>query len=160
MDPGADVEYVDEFSPLDLLCTRTLKCEGMSLADGNVVMELRSLYFEWQKYSRDGKALESLGYAIPSMIINTIQKSMANAAALQTFHFDAFLIRKLSQQVNKYQLSTYGKFIERYRKEMFFQSPPKEKAEQFLDECLYDSRYDSIRKSLEDYITGKTDIIL
>ncbi len=160
VDPGADVEYVDEFSPLDLLCTRTLKCEGMSLADGNVVMELRSLYFEWQKYSRDGKALETLGYAIPSMIINTIQKSMANAAALQTFHFDAFLIRKLSQQVNKYQLSTYGKFIERYRKEMFFQSPPKEKAEQFLDECLYDSRYDSIRKSLEDYITGKTDIIL
>ena len=160
VDTGSEVEYVDEFSPLDLLCDRTLKCEGMSLSDGNVVAELRSLYFEWQKYSQDGAALETLGYAIPSMIINTIQKSMANAAAMKKLNFDAFLIRKLSQQVNKYQLSTYGKFIERYRKEMFFQAPSKEKAQQFLDECLYDSRYDSIRKSLEDYLSGKTDIIL
>ena len=43
---------------------------------------------------------------------------------------------------------------------MLFCSPPKDAAEKFLDECLYDARLTTIRTSLENYINGKTDIIM
>ena len=31
--------------------------------------------------------------------------------------------------------------------------------EAFLENCLFDSRHDKIRKSLEDYLEGKTEVI-
>lgn len=160
VDPGSNVVYVDELSPLMLLCTGTLETQGKSLQDQALIQELRSLYFEWQKVPAQGIDSENLGYAIPSMISNTILRLVSNAAKFQTVTFDDFIIRKLRGVANKYQLSAYGKILTRFRKDMFFQAPSKEKAQQFLDECLYDPRLDTIRKRLEDYIAGKTDIIL
>lgn len=43
---------------------------------------------------------------------------------------------------------------------MLFLSPPKEVAESFLDSCLYHPRLANIRRSLEQYISGETEIII
>lgn len=66
----------------------------------------------------------------------------------------------MKEQVDKYQLSVVGKIIARYREELLFFSPPEEVVRKFLDECPYDTRLATIRRSLENYLNGETDIIL
>ena len=92
-------------------------------------------------------------------ISNDIHRILVNSTKYPIIRFDDFVLKMLQDEASKEELSSIGKIIERYRKEMLFLSPPKSLAEKFLDSCLCNPRLDKIRKSLEDYINGKTDII-
>ena len=89
-----------------------------------------------------------------------LQGVWLNSTKESTILLDENIYKMLKEKADGYQLSAVGKILARFRKEMLFASPPKEEAERFLDECLYDSRLAKIRKSLEDYINGRTDIIM
>lgn len=56
-------------------------------------------------------------------------------------------------------LEPNGLYLARFDKEMLFLSPKKSVAQAFLDEMPCSPRLDSIRKCIQDYIDGKTDII-
>ena len=66
----------------------------------------------------------------------------------------------MKEVVDGIQLSAVGRLLAKYRDEMLFLAPPKDVVEKFLDSCLYDSRLTKVRKSLEDYLDGKTEIIM
>ena len=89
-----------------------------------------------------------------------LHRILVNSAKEPKIIFKDNFLKTLVDEVNKYKISTVGQTIIKFRKEMAFLSPSKEDAIKFLDGCLYDPRLDSIRKSLEEYINGKTDIIM
>ena len=89
-----------------------------------------------------------------------IHRILVNSTKESTIQFSKFVYNTMKKITERFQLSTIGKTIAEYREEMLFCSPPKDVAEKFLDECLYDTRLATIRTSLESYIKGKTDIII
>ena len=84
---------------------------------------------------------------------------LLNSAKEPVIQFSDYICDKLKEVTSRHQLSTVGRIIARYRDEMLFSSPPKDVAQKFLDECLYDPRLTTVRMSLENYINGKTDLI-
>ena len=154
-----NVIYVDNFSPFTLLCKRTISYQGKSLNEDTLPGQIRALYFDWLEYTKVNIHSPEVGNKIIS-IISELHRILTNFSREHIIHFNDVSFKTLEDEVTKYQLSTVGKTIIKFREEMVFLSPSKEVAEQFLDSCLYDVRLSSIRKSLEDYIDGKTDIIM
>ena len=155
-----NTRYVEEYSPHVLLCRRTLSYNGRSFNENTMPGQIRALYFEWidsQKQVADKYSPQWCG--ISYRISNDIHRILVNSTKYPIIRFDDFVLKMLQDEASKEELSSIGKIIERYRKEMLFLSPPKSLAEKFLDSCLCNPRLDKIRKSLEDYINGKTDII-
>lgn len=166
VDRNAGVNLVDEYSPEILLCRRTLPMQGLSLSDSAVRGQFTSLYFDWQQYRRDyghmpsGDPIDESVRSISLNILNDIHRMLANSAKSPVIKFDELLYARMQELVNSVALSDIGKIRARYRDEMLFMAPPKEVVSDFLDSCPYDWRLDSIRQSLENYIKGKTEIIL
>ena len=154
----ANVIYVDEFSPLTLLCKRTISYHGKSFLEKTIPGQIRALYYEWLALynSTDDKHWKGVANKISS----ELHRILVNSTKQPLISFNDVFYKTLEDEVNKYQLSEVGKTIIKFRKEMVFLAPPKEIAEEFLDSCLYDVRLASIRKSIEDYINGKTEIIM
>ena len=92
-------------------------------------------------------------------VSNELHNILVKATKILAIDFSDQTLRKLMDEVNKYELSSMGEIMAHYNEEMLLLSPPKEKVKKFLDNCLYDPRLDKIRKSLEDYLNDKTDII-
>lgn len=74
--------------------------------------------------------------------------------------YDGAIYNILKEVVDGVQLSTVGKLLAKYRDEMLFLAPTKDVVEKFLDSCLYDTRLAKVRMSLENYLNGKTEIIM
>ena len=85
---------------------------------------------------------------------------MVNSAIEPVILFDDAIYNLMKEVVDGIQLSAVGRLLAKYRDEMLFLAPPKDVVEKFLDSCLYDSRLTKVRKSLEDYLDGKTEIIM
>lgn len=155
-----NMKYVDEYSPQILLCQRTLSYNGRSFQENAIPGQIRSLYFEWLNCTRED--LDKIGTDwrdISCKVSNDIHRLLINSAKEPIIRFSDVVYRTLQDEVDKEQLSAVGKTIVKFREEMLFLSPPKNVVEQFLDSCLYHPRLATIRKSLEDYISGKTDMI-
>lgn len=155
----ANVIYVDEFSPLTLLCKRTIEYHGKSFRENTIPGQIRALYYEWLDYTKDSN-IDNHWKGVAYKISSELHRILVNSAKQPLISFNDIFYKTLEDEVNKYQLSAVGKTIIKFREEMVFLAPPKELAMKFLDSCLYDVRLASIRKNIEDYITGKTEIIL
>lgn len=158
----SNIHYVEELPPHILLCKDTLSCHGSSFKDNLIPGQIRALYCKWRDLSNMNFQDENqfCWHEFASRIADNIYRSLVNSAKVSTILFDDEIYRKLKEKADEYQLSAVGKIIARFRNEMLFSSPSVEDAQKFLDECLYDSRLAEIRKSLECYINGKTDVIL
>ena len=151
---------VDEYSPETLLCQRTLAMQGQSLRDPQVHNKLRMLYFEWMNSAKSVAYKNDINWQRVCLnVTNELHGILVKATKLPAIDFSDLILRKLMDEVNKYELSPIGEIIARYNEEMLLLAPPKETVQQFLDNCLCDPRLDKIRKSLQDYLNGKTDII-
>ena len=160
MAKDGNIKYVDEYSPQILLCQRTLSCNGRSFQENAIPGQIRSLYFEWLDCTRqDLDKIDANWQDISDRVSNDIHRLLINAAKEPIIRFSDSVYRTLQEEVDKEQLSATGKTIVKFREEMLFLSPPKNVVEQFLDSCLYNPRLATIRKSLEDYLSGKTDMI-
>ena len=155
-----DIVYVDAYPPYIMLGKRTLSYHGRSLKDNTMPGQLRALYLEWNDLSKASvQTLPNFGVDFPQKIMGDIHRILVNSTE-STIQFSNFVYNTMKEITERFQLSTIGKTIAKYREEMLFCSPPKDAAEKFLDECLYDARLATIRTSLENYINGKTDIIM
>lgn len=160
-DVNNDIVYVDNYSPYILLGKRTLSYHGRSLSEAAMPEQLRSLYLEWNETSKAPvQTLPNIGVDFPQKVMGDIHRILVNSSHESKIQFSRPVYDKMEEITKRFQLSTIGKTIAKYRKEMLFSSPPKDAAEKFLDECLYDPRLATIRASLENYIQGKTEIIM
>ena len=153
-------QAVDEYSPETLLCQRTLSLQGQSLKDPMVHNKLRMLYFDWLNSAKSVTYKNDINWQRMCLnVSNELHNILIKATKILAIDFSDQTLRKLMDEVNKYELSPIGEIMARYNEEMLLLSPPKEEVQKFLDNCLCDPRLDKIRKSLEDYLNDKTDII-
>lgn len=156
-----NIKFVNEFPQFILLCQQTLGWHERSFHSVGSLPLIRDLYFKWLEFSNPETDLaEKQWHDIALKTSNELHKLLVNASRKPEIIFSDLVLGLLKGETNKYQLSSVGETIARYRNEYLFLSPPIEIAEKFLDSCLYDSRLDNIRKSLQDYISGKTEIIM
>lgn len=157
-----DIIYVEEFPPHVLLCEKTLSYQGRSLSENTLPGQLRALYFEWVDYVKHSPTIKISGsdfVHFATGIAHNINRMLTNAKTKPEILFDSLLYKVMQEEISKYQLSSIGRIIARYREEMLLLAPSKEDAQRFLDDCLYHPRLSTIRRSLENYINGLTDII-
>ena len=160
-DVNNNITYVDNYPQYILLGKRTLSYHGRSLKEKTIPGQLRALYLEWNDISKAPvQSMPNFGVDFPQKVMGDIHRILVNSSKESTIQFSNFVYDTMKETTERFQLSTIGKTIAKYREEMLFCSPPKDVAEKFLDECLYDVRLATIRTSLENYINGKTDIIL
>lgn len=158
--PDPEPTYVDEYSPQTLICRKTLTFQGQSLRQPEILATFRKAYFEWLDFNARALTENDINWkGICMKVSNEIHRILVNSNKEPTILFGDFILRILQEEVKKYRLSAVGEIKKRYQEEMLFMSPSKETVEKFLEECLYDSSLDSIRKSLEDYLNGNSDII-
>ena len=155
-----NVKYVEKYSSQVLLCRRTLAFNGRSFKENTMPGQIRSLYLEWNDIPKHNPYQFKNDWGFVALCVaNDLHRILINSVKEPTIRLDDFICRTLQDISSREQLSAIGKIVEKYEREMLFISPPKEEVEKFLDSCPYSPRLESIRKSLEDYINGKTDII-
>ena len=157
----SNICYVDELPPHVLLCQRTLSYQNKSFSENNMFGQIRSLYFEWHDLHNELRqdSTHHLLSNFASKVTDEMHRLLVNSTKAPTIEIQDFIYKKMQEETNKYQLSAVGNIIAKYNKDMLFMSPSINIAEKFLDSCLCDPRLDNIRISLENYISGKTEII-
>ena len=150
---------VDEYSKGVQLCKRTLTYQGRSMRENALHGQIRALYFEWRETIGNSQTYDQQWYQLAYRIINELHHILSNVHNNPVICFSDFALGKLKEESEKEKLSVIGITLERYHREMLFMSPDKDEAQRFLDSCLCDPRLNLIRKSMENYICGKTDII-
>ena len=158
--PDPETTYVEEYSAQTIICRETLSFQGKSLQDPDTLLKFRKIYFDWLNHGSTITSAKDVNWkGICIKVSNDMHRILINASKQPEVHFNDFIYRTLQTEVKKFKLSAIGEIKKRYRDEMLFMAPPKEKVQKFLEDCLYDVRLDGIRKSLEDYLNGKKDII-
>lgn len=157
-----EVRYVDELPPHILLAKRTLSYQGRSFGENTIPGQIRALYLEWHDFSKTPFQDDSNFYwhGFACKVADEIHRMLVNSSKEPTITFSDMVYSTLQERANRYQLSAVGRIIARFCDEMLFSSPPIDVARKFLDECLCDPRLSTIRTNLENYINGKTDIII
>ena len=151
---------VDDYPPETLLCRQTLELQGKSLKVPEILSKTRMLYFEWQKTIKSVTYKNDMRWELTCRnVSNELHGMLVKANINPDIDFSDLVLKNLMEEANKYELSEIGEIINKYKDEMLLLSPPKEEVQKFLDNCLYDPRLDKIRKSLENYLKGNTDII-
>ena len=157
----ANVYFVDEYPPEILLCKRTMAYQGRSFRENTMPGQIRALYFEWLEWNKQDAGQSLLARrGISYKVSNELHRLLVNSAKEPVIQFDDAIYNLMKEVVDGIQLSAVGRLLAKYRDEMLFLAPPKDVVEKFLDSCLYDSRLTKVRKSLEDYLDGKTEIIM
>lgn len=158
---GSNTIIVDEFPSYILLCKQTFSFVGSSLKESSEIRQISTLYTKWRDLSSTlNENLYGLQWNVfAKTVADELHRILTNSAKFPTLQFNDYVHRTLKEMSERFQISTVGKIMARYCDEMLFTSPTKEAAQKFLDECLYDPRLAQIRSSMENYISGKTDII-
>lgn len=157
----ANVYFVDEYPPEILLCKRTKAYQGRSFRENTMPGQIRALYFEWLEWNKQDAGQSLLARrGVSYKVSNELHRLLVNSAKQPVIQFDNAIYNLMKEVVDGIQLSAVGRLLAKYRDEMLFLAPPKDVVEKFLDSCLYDSRLTKVRKSLEDYLDGKTEIIM
>ena len=158
--PDPEPTYVDEYSMQTIICRETISFQGKSLQDLAMLSKFRKIYFDWLNHGVTATNTNQINWkGICRSTSNDMHRILVNATKQPEVKFNDFIYRTLETEIKKYKLSAVGEIKKRYREEMLFMAPPKEKVQKFLEDCLYDTRLDGIRKSLEDYLNDKKDII-
>lgn len=148
----ADITYVEEFPPTILLIRKTLEIQGQDFK--TAASTARALYFEWIGLT------EEKDISTAKAVSDELHTLLTQGGKDGKIELSKALARRLERISGKFRLSEIGETIARYREEMLFLAPSIEEAQRFLDSCLYDPRLSAIRKSLEDYIAGRTLVVM
>lgn len=123
--------------------------------------QIRALYFEWLEWNKQDAGQSLLARrGISYKVSNELHRLLVNSTKEPVICYDEAIFNILKEVVDSVQLSAVGKLLAKYRDEMLFLAPPKSAVEKFLDSCLYDTRLAKVRISLENYLNGKTEIIM
>lgn len=158
-------EPVFKHSEYYLLAEETMSLDGLSLNIRSTLDALRRIYMKWKAYySRCISQRHNLSKGQPALstqrdVCRELRIIIENKTKLSTVNYDFDTRRVLQAILDSEYLETNGLFLARFDAEMLFLSPEKSKAQAFLDEMPCSPNLDAIRKCIQDYIDGKTDII-
>ena len=148
-----------------LLAEETMSLEGLPLNVRSTLDALRRNYMKWKAYySRCVSQREKLRKEQPTLsaqrdVCRELRMVIENKTKSTNVNYDLEIKRMLQSILDSEYLETNGLYLARFDSEMLFFSPEKSVAQAFLDEMPCSPRLDAIRKCIQDYIDGKTDII-
>ncbi len=93
-------------------------------------------------------------------IVAELQTILTKSKTEDIIHYSDKGTARLQAEIETEVLTPVGETIRKFREEYLFLAPPKEEAQIFLDSCLCDPRLSAVRLGLQNYIDGKTDLIL
>lgn len=158
-------EPVFKHSEHYLLAEETMSLEGLSLTIRSTLDALRRNYIKWKAYySRCVSQRNNLRKEQPTLsaqrdVCRELRLVIENKTKSTFVNYDMEIKRMLQSILDSEYLETNGLYLARFDSEMLFFSPEKSVAQAFLDEMPCSPRLDAIRKCIQDYIDGKTDII-
>lgn len=88
-----------------------------------------------------------------------LQKIMENKSELGKVDLGSEYRKLLQEILDSEYLDASGEFLLRFDKEMMYLSPEKSVAQAFLDEMPCSPKLESIRRCIQDYLDGKTEMI-
>ena len=142
-----------------------MSLEGLSLTIRSTLDALRRNYMKWKAYySRCVSQREKLRKEQPTLsaqrdVCREIRLIIENKTKSTNVNYDREIKRMLQSILDSEYLETNGLYLARFDSEMLLFSPEKSVAQAFLHEMPCSPRLDAIRKCIQDYIDGKTDII-
>ena len=148
-----------------LLAEETISLEGLPLNVRSTLDALRRIYMKWKTfYSRFISQVNNINnnqltLSTQRDICRELGLVIENKTKSTVVNYDREIKRILQGILDSEYLETNELFLARFDAEMVFFSPEKSVAQAFLDEMPCSPRLDAIRKCIQDYIDGKTDII-
>ncbi len=153
---------VSQHSEIYTLAEKAMDLNGQPLNVRTSTDNLRRVYQAWKIFYNTRSQIWCQGYCTMSdvrglcheLLVVAENKSKAHAVC---FSPDA---QKILQTIlDSEYLEPGDLFLARFDDEMLFQSPDKAQAQAFLDNMPCSPRLDDIRKCVQDYVDGKTDVV-
>lgn len=147
-----------------LLAEETMSLHGLPLTVRSTLDALRRNYMKWKAYYSRCISQTVFNSKQPSLrelrfVCRELRVVIENKAKQSAVDYNQNLCRFLKTILDSEYLETTELYIARFEEEMLFLSPEREVAQAFLDEMPYSPRLAAIRKCLQDYIDGTTEII-
>lgn len=146
------------------LAKETVALRGLPMDVRSTRDELRRCYMNWLAfYNAELAKLRFTGNQNAlyeyKKILTVLRYVIENWSKAAEVEFSPEVNDLLQKVLDSEHLDVCGEFTEKFGKEMLFLSPEKSEAQWFLDDMPCDPRLDGIRRCIQDYIDGKTDII-
>ena len=147
-----------------LLAKETQELSGLPLDRLSTMDALRRCYLKWKKFYNASMQQSHLPKNMPSYfdiraLCRELRAVAENKARASVVSYSPDAKDVLQHILDSEHLEADSKFLARFDEEMLFMSPDKAEAQAFADEMPCSPRLDGIRRSLQDYIDGKTDFI-
>ena len=146
-------------SPIYLLAKKTIEMSGWSLNSSSTIEGLIKVYLNWNSFFVQNEESQKTSWAVQKQIRDNLRDLIENVSKKDFVIFDIDVRETLEKILDSEYLEPSFEFISRFENEMIFRSPNIKEAQAFLDEMPYDSSLKGIRKCIQDYIDGKTNII-
>ncbi|HAY18926.1 MAG TPA: hypothetical protein DCY24_07030 [Rikenellaceae bacterium] len=146
------------------LANETMSLKGLSLGLRSTMDALRRNYMKWKDYYNNSLLQSNIPKEQPSLsvqrdICRELRAVIENKSKAASVSFGREVTENLQDILDSEYLETNGLYLAKFDDEMLFMSPEKQVAQAFLDALPCSPRFDSIRKCIQDYLDGKTDII-
>ena len=147
------------------LANEAMSLNGLPLGLRSTMDALRRNYMKWKHcYANSVMRTDDLTKGQPSLSVQReicrelrlVIESRAKAASVS---FSREITDNLQDILDSEYLETSGLFLAKFDEEMLFLSPEKQAAQAFLDDLPCSPRFEGIRRCIQDYLDGKTDII-
>ena len=155
---------VTRHSEYYLLAKDTLELNGLSFRQRSTIDSLRRAFLEWRKLygtsiSKDNAPTSILTPSMMRFLSNELRIVIENKANKTNVVYKRDVMRILQDILDSEYLDTNGLYLTKFEEEMLFLSPDTADAQAFLDDMPCSPRLEGVRRCLQDYIDGKTDII-
>ena len=153
-------EPVLRHSRIYLLTQETMNLDGQPLNDSGVRDALRSIYVNWRNLYYGPKEIDT-GMPMNDLrrIFTELRGLLETAARTDNVHFSERATTIMADVLNSEYLDDIGICLNKFDTEMLFASPDKSEVQKFLGSLPCSPLLDGVKKSLEDYLEGKTDVI-
>lgn len=146
------------------LANETMSLKGLPLELRGTMDALRRNYMKWKDYYNNSLLQSNMSKEQPSLsvqrdICRELRSVIENRVQAASVNFSREVTENLQDILDSEYLETNGLFLTKFDDEMLFMSPEKQVAQAFLDDLPCSPRFDGIRKCIQDYLDGKTDII-
>lgn len=155
-------ELVSKHSEIYTLADMAFALNGLPLDVRSTIDKLRGVYQSWKIFYNTRSQIGCHGLctlAEVRALCHELQVIAENNTKSHVVGFSPNTQKILQTILDSEYLDPGDLFLERFYDEMLFLAPDKAQAQAFLDSMPCTPRLDDIRKCVQDYVDGKTDVV-
>ena len=155
-------DLVPKHSEIYTLADMAFALNGLPLDVRSTIDKLRRVYQSWKIFYNTRSQIGCHGYCTMAevrAVCHELQLVAENNSKSHVVSFSPNMQKILQNILDSEYLDSSDQFLERFYEEMLFLAPDKAQAQAFLDSMPCSPRLDDIRKCVQDYVDGKTDVV-